>query len=570
MNTSAIQPRILQGAPLLPSSCLQPAQKPAVPFTAVGQMAGILCCLLASVLWCEAQSLGDAVNAPDLAWSTGGNASWEVDTAISQDGMSSARSGHVGDWQQSWLQTTVTGPTNITFWWKASSEDWDALQFYIGAARQAQIAGEVDWEPRNFSVPAGEQTLQWQFAKSRFASEGQDRAWLDRVSLSDVLAPQIIIHPASLVIPAGDTTNLRVVVLGTDPLFYQWRFYGTNVPAGTSALLSLTNSQTGTSGDYAVVVTNAFGAATSMVATITIAAAKPTITLQPVSQGSAPGSVVKLTAQAKGSPPLEWQWYYNGDPLGPGEGASVLITNTMGAKLGDYWAVVTNANGSGTSTVATLTFSPLVIWGGSAKIWDISASGLTTVPITATNALAITGGDDHGLVLRDDGTVLAWGGDYAGQTRVPVDLTNASTIAAGSLHSLAIRGDGTISVWGSILGGTSGYNTIPPEATNVVALALGPGAQHALALRADGTVVDWGHPLYGLTNPPANVTNVVAVAAASAFSVALRGDGSVVAWGDTRYSQCNVPASATNIVSIAARFASAIEFDRSFVVNITG
>jgi len=474
-----------------------------------------------------------------------------VDTAVSQDGISSARSGQVGDWQQSWLQTTVTGPTNITFWWKVSSEDWDALQFYIGATRQAKIAGEVDWEPRNFFVPAGEQTLQWHFAKSRFASEGQDRAWLDQVSLSDVLAPQILTQPATQLVPAGDTTNLRVVALGTDPLSYQWRFYGTNVPATTSALLSLTNTQTGKNGDYAVVVTNAFGAATSLVATITVADAKPTITLQPTSQGSAPGSVIKLTTAAKGSPPLGWQWYYNGDPLGPGEGASVLITNTLGAKLGNYWAVVTNAYGRATSTVATLSFSPLVIWGGSAKIWDTSASGLTTVPIAATNVLAMAGGDDHGLVLRDDGTVVAWGGDYAGQTRVPVDLTNASTIAAGSLHSMATREDGTISLWGNILGGTSGYNTIPPEATNVVALALGPGAQHALALRADGTVVDWGHPLYGLTNPPVNVTNVVAVAAASAFGVALRGNGTVVAWGDTRYSQCNVPASAINIVSIA-------------------
>lgn len=552
MKTPTIRPDVLQESTPFPSSLPQPNQKPAAALTTTGQIAGILFCLLASAFWCEAQSLGDAVNAPELVWTTGGDASWAVDNVASRDGVASARSGGILDRELSWIRTTVIGPTNISFWWKVSSENWDALQFYIGATRQASIVGDVDWEPRNFSVPAGEQTLQWQFTKSRFASQGQDCAWLDQVSLSDVLAPQIITQPTSQVVPAGDPTNLRVVVIGTEPLFYQWRFFGTNLPAATNAWLVLKNSQTATFGDYAVVVTNIFGSTTSLVATVTVTAAQPAFTLQPVSQGSAPDSVVKLTAEAKGSAPLVWEWYYHGEPLGPGEGGSILITNTAGAKLGPYWAVVTNAYGSATSTVATLTFSPLVIWGGAAKIWDVSASGLTTVPTTATNVLAMAGGDDHGLLLRGDGTVVAWGSDYADQTSVPFDLTTATTIAAGTLHSLATRHDGIISLWGNIVGGTDGYNAIPEEATNVVALALGPGAQHALALRADGAVVGWGHPLYGLTNPPANVTNIVGVAAGARFSVALREDGRVVAWGDNRYGQCNVPASATNIVSIAA------------------
>jgi hypothetical protein len=123
-------------------------------------------------------------------------------------------------------------------------------------------------------------------------------------------------------------------------------------------------------------------------------------------------------------------------------------------------------------------------------------------------------------------------------------------VAAGSTHSLALRSDGTVTLWGHII--FSGITNVPPEATNVVALALGPGAQHALVLRADGTVVDWGNNIYDLANIPPTARNIVSVAAGAHHSVALRSDGQVVAWGENGYGQINVPADATNIVAIAA------------------
>jgi hypothetical protein len=64
---------------------------------------------------------------------------------------------------------------------------------------------------------------------------------------------------------------------------------------------------------------------------------------------------------------------------------------------------------------------------------------------------------------------------------------------------------------------------IPAGLTNVVAIAAGEG--HSLALKADGTVVSWGaDSSYGLTNVPAGLTNVVAIAAGVWHSLALVGD----------------------------------------------
>jgi hypothetical protein len=200
---------------------------------------------------------------------------------------------------------------------------------------------------------------------------------------------------------------------------------------------------------------------------------------------------------------------------------------------------------------------------GQVLVWGNNSYGQLTAPANATNVMALAAGDSHCLALRTDGTVVVWGRNNSGQINVPSDLTNAVSIAAGSTHSLALRSDGTVALWGKIMG--SGVTNVPPEATNVVALALGPGAQHALVLRADGTVLDWGKfvqtvptwppsdPVNPLTNMPPTVRNIVSVAAGANYGVALRADGQVVVWGyDSYFHQFNVPADATNIVAIAA------------------
>jgi Immunoglobulin I-set domain/Regulator of chromosome condensation (RCC1) repeat len=145
-----------------------------------------------------------------------------------------------------------------------------------------------------------------------------------------------------------------------------------------------------------------------------------------------------------------------------------------------------------------------------------------------------------------------------GETNVPSGLSNVVSVAAGSTHSLALRNDGTVVAWGAIYPYYSGPIIVPPQATNVAALALGPGAQHALVLKSDGTVLDWlteGSLI--LTNIPALARNIVAVASGSDYGLALRSDGKVVTWGSfINGGVTPVPASATNIVAIAASWHS--------------
>jgi alpha-tubulin suppressor-like RCC1 family protein len=182
----------------------------------------------------------------------------------------------------------------------------------------------------------------------------------------------------------------------------------------------------------------------------------------------------------------------------------------------------------------------IIVWG---------TGGVTSVPDFPTNAIAVAGGDTHGMALLADRTVQTWGAfAYGGSIVPPEEATNIFGIASGSAHAVALKDDGTVAAWGrQFLSGTPIY--VSPEATNVVELGVGTGAQHILVLREDGTVVDWGSP-YTVNIPP-SAYNLVSVAAGAQHGLALRADGKVIVWGQNDFGQTNVPASATNIVAIA-------------------
>lgn len=85
-----------------------------------------------------------------------------------------------------------------------------------------------------------------------------------------------------------------------------------------------------------------------------------------------------------------------------------------------------------------------------------------TTPIQVlglSEIIALAGGYGHSVVLKDDGTVWAWGRNSAGQlgdgttvqraTPVRVnDLSDITKIATGIYHTLALKADGSVWVWG--------------------------------------------------------------------------------------------------------------------------
>jgi len=146
---------------------------------------------------------------------------------------------------------------------------------------------------------------------------------------------------------------------------------------------------------------------------------------------------------------------------------------------------------------------------------------------------------------------VAWGNNRSGQTTIPLAAQSGVTaIAAGGLcgfracdaYTVALKNDGTVVAWG-------GYNASPYSATaNPVTLggqvlsgvtAIAAGYGHTVALKNDSSVVAWGTG-EGTNVPVAAQSGVTAIAAGGVFgsyTVALKNDGTVVAWGDNYYGQ---------------------------------
>ncbi len=69
----------------------------------------------------------------------------------------------------------------------------------------------------------------------------------------------IITQPTNQAVVVSNTATFTVVVDGVPPLSYQWNFNGTNIVGATNSVLTLTNVQFSQAGNYAALVTNAFG-----------------------------------------------------------------------------------------------------------------------------------------------------------------------------------------------------------------------------------------------------------------------------------------------------------------------
>ena len=310
----------------------------------------------------------------------------------------------------------------------------------------------------------------------------------------------------------------------------------------------------------------------------------PGIIAQPAGQSVLAGTPVTFNVTAYGTPPLSYQWRFNGGDIPGATTSSFALARANSTNSGAYSVLVANAYGSVISSNALLGVVSIVAWGdntvaqitvppaainvvaiaagawhslalradGVVVAWGNNWNGQCDVPAMLKDAVAIAGGGYHGLALKADRTVVAWGADYYGQATVPADLGNVTAIAAGTWHSLALRADRTVVAWGD---NTWGQTTVPSGLSNVVAVSA--GGNHNLVLKADGTVVAWGENtdaqgnFAGQSVVPWGLTGVVAISAGEYHSLALKGDSTVVAWGDNSQNQASPPTGLTGVIAIS-------------------
>jgi uncharacterized repeat protein (TIGR03803 family) len=175
-----------------------------------------------------------------------------------------------------------------------------------------------------------------------------------------VMPPAILSQPPSRTNDAGTAATFSIVATGSPNLAYQWRKDGTNLTdvsefSGTGGpILTVTNVQRTDAGRYDVIITNAYGSVTSIVATLTVVF-PPNITSQPQSLTNGLGTSAAFAVTATGDVPLAYQWRKNGVAINGATTPSYTISSVIAADSGSYDVVVTNLDASATSQVATLT-----------------------------------------------------------------------------------------------------------------------------------------------------------------------------------------------------------------------
>ncbi len=184
-----------------------------------------------------------------LPWLTSANAPWYVQSTYMHGGLPTAQSGAAGDGEESWLQTTVNGPGTLTFWQKVSSEAaFDFLDFYVNDVMQTNftISGEVDWQQRTLAIPAGTQTLRWEYNKDNSGKTGVDAGWLSEVSfVGSGLRLELAGPPSngtSVLILRGDVGNRYQIDASSNLLNWGSIVILTNTATNTGGVMSYTDT----------------------------------------------------------------------------------------------------------------------------------------------------------------------------------------------------------------------------------------------------------------------------------------------------------------------------------------
>jgi len=218
-------------------------------------------------------------------------------------------------------------------------------------------------------------------------------------------------------------------------------------------------------------------------------------------------------------------------------------TNYSAISAGTYHGLTLRNNGS------------IFAWGGQPQ--DI-ANGITNCP-NGTNFIAVSAGGKFNVALKSDNSIVAWGDDDWGQiTDIPQGY-NFKAVAAGFAHAVALRYNGSIVVWGGFPDDYEALTNIPPGNDYI---SIDAGGSHCVAIHANGTPVAWGNNDWGQTDVPPT-DPLFSIAAGESHNVAIRLDGTLLAWGANNRGQTNCPQGNTFTRTGAGSF-------HSLAINFSG
>ena len=327
-------------------------------------------------------TIADALDAPGLVWTNSGM--WTIGSSnVAHDGVSCAMdyltlyvpSGPGGSSSPSFIQTVVSGPALVSFWWKQTSTGdsgsgmpyfTSSLTLLVDGQSVAGSCSGCGWLQQTIALSSGSHTLQWSHNLSIYMNGALNAllsgyAYLDQVVVTPVTAPMITVQPQNQTVSGGANVTFTAQAIGAIPLYYQWQFNTTNLLGATNVSLTVSNVQPQNAGTYSLMVSNSYSTAVSSNALLTVLTT-PAITQQPYAQTVNAGSPASFTVLASGAAPLWYQWCLNSNWLGAfSTNNSCLIASVLPGDAGFYSVIVSNAYGAVISSNVLLTVQTIPV-----------------------------------------------------------------------------------------------------------------------------------------------------------------------------------------------------------------
>jgi hypothetical protein len=234
----------------------------------------------------------------------------------------------------------------------------------------------------------------------------------------------------------------------------------------------------------------------------------PIIFAQPQSQLVAAGSGASFTVSLSvtSSPPLTYQWQFNGTNLPGGHLPTLTRANVTEAEAGAYTVVITNGAGAVTSSVATLTvFTPYILY---AENFDGYDSPHVVTTNTTTNGFKIFWNASSGPL------------DFTAQFGFDYSLLSLPTNIPPAPHSAGTTRGLALTVNKDATAAAAAINLYPVSQVFTGDYAF----KFDLWINWTNTAAATEHVLFGI-NHSAEITNRVGLATSDGLFFAVNGDG---------------------------------------------
>ncbi len=304
--------------------------------------------------------------------------------------------------------------------------------------------------------------------------------------------PWIITQPPSLVVSNGEHATFTVLAAGSPALAYQWRWNEMDLPGMTQSSLVLSNISAANTGNYDVVVSNAFGVVVSSSGSLALLSSTSvdsfapsietyaeTIAIQPDGRvligggGPSPGYLKRFFPDGSADPAFSFSANNAVTTVAIQEDLKILVGGGFTVFNGQSCASLCRLNPNGTLDSS---FSAGI--DGQVNCQAIQADGR----ILIGGSFTTVGGQPHTNLARlnTDGSVDASYG--AG--------------ASATVHCLALQEDNALLVGGSFRTlndqSRNGLGRLLPDGTLDETFDPGGGVIWALAVQGDGRIVACG------------------------------------------------------------------------------